>query len=222
MRLLILPAILFAVSGLAVWGFGDQLVVPDQFDDVVAWLRSHGDYAWAVGALVILADAVLPAPSTLTTFALGIIYGPLVGGAIGGSASVLAGLIGFGAARGLRHRGARWLIGEVQLARTRAFYERWGLFAVVLGRAIGGPAEWAVIFAGLSQMRVLPVFGALCLGGFGSSLVMAALGAMAVTRPLLAIAITLGLLAVVLFVTHGRGQAAAGTPDTGRPDRAEP
>ena len=211
MRLLIFPAVLLGLSSFLFWGLGDRLAFPGEFDEVVVWLRAQGDYAWAVGAGVILADAILPAPSTLTTFAMGIIYGPLLGGAIGGCASVLAGLLGFGATRLLGRRAAVWLVGEKDLARTQAFYERWGLYAVVFGRAIGGPVEWAVIFAGLSKLRFLPVLGALCLGGFGSSLVMAALGAMAVTQPLTAVAISGGLLAAVLVVAHWltRPRAAA-------------
>ncbi len=212
MRLLIFPAILFSLSSLIFWSFGDGLVLPDEFDEVVVWLRAQGEYAWAVGAGVILADAVLPAPSTLTTFALGIIYGPLLGGAIGGGAAVLAGLTGFGATRLLGRRGALWLVGEKDLARTQAFYERWGLYAVVFGRAIGGPAEWAVILAGLSNLRFLPVLGALCLGGFGSGFVMAALGAMAVTHPLAALAISVGLLAVMLLVAQGLKRPARKNP----------
>ncbi len=202
MRLLILPTLLLGFSSLFLWGLGDRLAFLDEFDAVVAWLRAQGGYAWAVGAGVILSDAVLPAPSTLTTFALGIIYGPLLGGAIGGLASVLAGVLGFGATRLLGRRGALWLLGERDLARTQAFYERWGLYAVVLGRAIGGPAEWAVILAGLSNLRFLPVLGALCLGGFGSGFVMAALGAMAVTHPLAAVAASAALLTAILLVGH--------------------
>ena len=203
MRLLILPAIVLSASCLGVWALGDRVSIPSEFDELVAWLRAQGDYAWAVGAGVILADAILPSPSTLTTFALGIIYGPLLGGAIGGCASVLAGWIGFGAARLLGERAATALVGRRQLARTRAFYDRFGLYAVVLGRAIGGPAEWAVILAGLSNLRTLPVLGALCLGGFGSSFVMATLGAMSVTEPFAALAVSVVLLSAILLVARG-------------------
>jgi uncharacterized membrane protein YdjX (TVP38/TMEM64 family) len=199
---LIFPALLFGLSALLVWIFGDDLVFPEEFDDVVVWLRSHGEYAWAVGAGLILADSLLPVPSTPAMFSMGIIYGPLIGGAVCGAASVVAGFVGFGATRLLGRRGALFLVGEKDLERTQAFYRRWGLYAVVFGRAIGGPAEWAVILAGLSKMAVLDVLGALCLGGFASGLVIATLGAMAVTQPLLAVALTLILLAVTLFVGH--------------------
>jgi membrane protein DedA with SNARE-associated domain len=110
--------------------------------------------------------------------------------------------MGFGATRLLGRRGALYLVGEKDLLRTEAFYERWGLYAVVFGRAVGGPAEWAVILAGLSRMPFLQVLGALCLGGFASGIVMAALGAMAVQQPVLAVGITVALLAAMLFAGH--------------------
>jgi uncharacterized membrane protein YdjX (TVP38/TMEM64 family) len=199
MRLLIFPILLFGFTALLGSILGDLLVLPESFDDVVVWLRSHGAYAWAIGGGVILADALLPVPSTPAMFSMGIIYGPLLGGAVCGTASVIAGLVGFGATRMLGRRGALYLVGEKDLGRTEAFYERWGLYAVVLGRAIGGPAEWAVILAGLSRMPFGKVLGALIVGGFVSGFVMASLGAVAVVQPLLAVAITLALLGAMLL-----------------------
>lgn len=199
MRLLIFPALLFGIAALLTWTLGDHLVFPESFDDVVVWLRGHGAYAWAVGGGVILADALLPVPSTPAMFSMGIIYGPLLGGLVCGTASVIAGLMGFGATRLLGRRAALYLVGEKDLQRTEAFYERWGLYAVVFGRAVGGPAEWAVILAGLSRMPFLHVLGALVLGGFVSGLVMAALGAAAVTQPLMAVAISSLLLGAMLI-----------------------
>lgn len=199
MRLLIFPALFFAFTALLGWTLGDHVVFPESFDDVVVWLRGQGSWAWAVGGGVILADALLPVPATPAMFSMGIIYGPLVGGVVCGTASVIAGLVGFGATRLLGRRGALYLVGEKDLARTEAFYERWGLYAVVIGRAIGGPAEWAVILAGLSRMPFGKVLGALLLGGFVSGLVMASLGAALVAQPLLAAAISVVVLGAMLL-----------------------
>jgi hypothetical protein len=51
MRLLIFPAILFSATALLVWAFGDRLVFPEEYDEVVAWLRDQGSYAWLVGGV---------------------------------------------------------------------------------------------------------------------------------------------------------------------------
>jgi uncharacterized membrane protein YdjX (TVP38/TMEM64 family) len=202
MRVLILPAAFFGVSAVLVWIFGERIVFPEDTDGVVTWLRSHHRHAWVVGSAVILGDALLPMPSAPAMYSMGIIYGSVIGGFIGGAASVIAGLIGFGATRALGRRGAIFLVGEKDLQRMEGFYERWGLYAVAFGRAVGGPAEWAVILAGLSRMPFLQVLGALCIGGFASGFVMAALGAMAVTQPLLATAITVGLLIAALYAAR--------------------
>lgn len=218
MRLLVFPAILFVISGAIYWLVGDRLDLPEESGEVVAWLRSQGDWAWAVGVAIILADAILPVPSTPAMFAMGIIYGPILGGIVCGSAAVLSGLLGFGATRMLGRRAVVALVGEADLARTEAFYERWGLYAVVFGRAVGGPAEWAVIFAGLSRMPVGRVLGALCLGGLVSGLVMASLGAMAVEQPALAVGLTILLLAGMLWVGRRATREVPDPPADGMAD----
>jgi hypothetical protein len=92
-RLLIFPATLFGIAGFLAWTFGDRLVFPEEFDEVVVWLRSHGEYAWAVGGSVILADALLPVPSTAAMFSMGIIYGPLLGGFVSGTVMAALGAV---------------------------------------------------------------------------------------------------------------------------------
>ena len=63
MRLLLFPIILFALGGTLAWVFADQLAMPEDYAELVTWLRAPGDYAWAVGLLLILGDALLPLPS---------------------------------------------------------------------------------------------------------------------------------------------------------------
>ena len=120
MRLLIVPAVWLASGAMLTWVLGDTLSLPSSFDEVVAWLRGHGAYAWAVAAAVIVADAFLPVPSTPALASLGIIYGWLAGGLVASGALMVAGLLGFGTTRALGQRGARLLIGEADLARTIA------------------------------------------------------------------------------------------------------
>ena len=202
MRLLLFPIILFALGGTLAWVFADQLAMPEDYAELVTWLRAQGDYAWAVGLLLILGDALLPVPSAPAMFAMGVIYGPLLGTLISGTAMVLASLIGYGSLKLLGRGAAVRIIGEADLERTERFYERWGMIAVIFGRAIGGPAEWAVIFAGLSNMPFRKVLGAISIGAYVASAVVASLGAMSVFEPVLALAISLAALAAIVLLSR--------------------
>ena len=202
MRLLLFPIILFALGGTLAWAFADQLAMPEDYAELDTWLRAQGDYAWAVGLLLILGDALLPVPSAPAMFAMGVIYGPLLGTLISGTAMVLASLIGYGSLKLLGRGAAVRIIGEADLERTERFYERWGMIAVIFGRAIGGPAEWAVIFAGLSNMPFRKVLGAISIGAYVASAVVASLGAMSVFEPALALAISLTALAAIVLLSR--------------------
>jgi uncharacterized membrane protein YdjX (TVP38/TMEM64 family) len=201
-RLLLFPIILFALGWTLAWAFADQLAMPEDYAELVTWLRAQGDYAWAVGLLLILGDALLPVPSAPAMFAMGVIYGPLLGTLISGTAMVLASLIGYGSLKLLGRGAAVRIIGEADLERTERFYERWGMIAVIFGRAIGGPAEWAVIFAGLSNMPFRKVLGAISIGAYVASAVVASLGAMSVFEPALALAISLTALAAIVLLSR--------------------
>jgi uncharacterized membrane protein YdjX (TVP38/TMEM64 family) len=201
-RLLFFPVTLLIIGSTLAYVFSDQLIFPEDYDAVVDWLRSHGDYAWAVGAAVILGDALLPLPSAPAMFAMGVIYGPLLGALISGTAMVFSGLIGYGAIVLLGRRGAEFIVGKDDLAHTERFYERWGTVAVIFGRAIGGFAEWAVIFAGLSKMPFTRVLAAICVGAYVASGVVATLGALSVFRPEIAIGISLAILGLIVLLSR--------------------
>ena len=62
-------------------------------------MRGFGGWAWAVGIGLIASDIALPIPSSAVMAALGIIYGPWIGGAISAGGSILAGLTGYGVCR---------------------------------------------------------------------------------------------------------------------------
>lgn len=45
MRLLFFPVTLLIIGSTLAYVFSDQLIFPEDYDAVVDWLRSHGDYA---------------------------------------------------------------------------------------------------------------------------------------------------------------------------------
>ncbi len=180
--------------------FGDHLDFPESVDELAVILRGYGDWAWAAGVALIVGDAVLPLPSDPTIFTLGLIYGPWQGALIGGSAATVGGLIGYGITRMLGERGARLIVGERDLERARVFYDRWGLYAVALGRALGGPAEYVVVLAGLSKMPFRSVLLAIATGAFSSALVMAILGSWWVAYPVASIVVATGVVCALVWV----------------------
>jgi|CoawatStandDraft_6_1074263.scaffolds.fasta_scaffold79920_1 membrane protein DedA with SNARE-associated domain len=84
---------------------------------------------------------------------------------IGGTAASIASLLGYFIARLLGERGAVFLVGKTDLERTRHFYERWGFACTAFGRAIGGPAEYLVVVAGLTRIPFRTVFLAIVMVG---------------------------------------------------------
>ena len=202
MRLLLIPLAFFLVSATAALVLGSRVEIPESFAEAVAWLRSFDRWAWAVAMAVIVGDFLLPLPSTPALVCLGIIYGPWLGGLLGGVATTSAGLLAFGTTRALGRRGALYLVGEQDLARAQRFYDRWGVYAVALGRALGGPLEWLVLIAGISGMPLLRASVALLVGGFSAAFVTAWLGDLAVDRPALAIALVLVLVLTLAWLAR--------------------
>ena len=129
------------------------------------------------------------------------LYGSIKGGLLGSLGTFIAGVIGFYIARLMGEKGALFLLGKNDLERANKFYEKWGFLAVALGRAIGGPAEYLVITAGLTNMSPFKVISAVFIGGVSSSFCMAYLGSQALDRPYLAVlgAVTMVLLLLTIF-----------------------
>jgi len=198
MRLLLIfigLALLFAIP-LAVFG--------ERFDRAFAqqggaeWLRGFGTWAWAVGIGLLVADLVLPIPATPVMSALGIIYGPVVGGLIGGAGSVLSGSIAYGLTRLLGRRAAVFLAGERDLQRAEAFFRRAGGWAVAVARPMPLLAEVIACLAGLARMRPGRFFLALACGSLPMGLIFATLGYAGSNRPLLALVLS-GLVPLLLW-----------------------
>jgi len=201
MRILLLPLIFISIGGLYFVFFGDIYPIPESPEDLLISLKSYKNQAWIVAICIIIGDVILPLPSDITIFTLGMLYGPLKGGALGSLATFIAGIIGFYIARLMGEKGALFLLGENDLAKANRFYEKWGFLAVALGRAIGGPAEYLVITAGLTKMKPVKVITAIFIGGVSSSFCMAYLGSQASGSPYLAVlaAVTLVVLLLAIF-----------------------
>src|SRR3990172_232903 len=96
--LLILVTVILALGApLLIWGERFEANLTDQ--GAAAWLESYGAYAWAIGIGLLIADLALPVPATAVMAALGIVYGPVLGGLVATLGSVASGLIGYALSR---------------------------------------------------------------------------------------------------------------------------
>ncbi|HEC71808.1 MAG TPA: hypothetical protein ENI28_08395, partial [Roseobacter sp.] len=91
-RLLLLVLVIAALSILPFLLWGDQIEADLSQKGAAEWMRGFGSSAWMVGLGLIVLDIVLPVPASAIMAALGIVYGPLIGGVVSAVGSIVAGL----------------------------------------------------------------------------------------------------------------------------------
>jgi uncharacterized membrane protein YdjX (TVP38/TMEM64 family) len=135
---------------LLLFGIVEALHVP-LLTDPSAILGRIGGFAAPLGVALLVADVVLPVPSSLVMVAHGALFGVTAGALLSLVGSLGAGLFGFGLGR----KGGRTierLVTPAEQARANALLERWGDLAVVATRAVPVLAETVAILAGASSM----------------------------------------------------------------------
>lgn len=119
--------------------------------DPTPWMKHGGVLTAGVGVGLLIADVVLPVPSSVVMVAHGALFGVVAGTLLSLLGSVGAALFGFAIGR----RGGRVLERIVTPAeRTRAddLLSRWGAPAIIVTRPVPLLAETVAIMAGASQM----------------------------------------------------------------------
>ena len=165
----------------------------------VSWLETFGHYAWVTGVGLLIADLVLPVPTTAVMTALGIVYGPWLGGLISALGSVASGLVGYGVGRFLGRPIVRRVVGAQALSEGDRLFADLGGWMVALSRWLPIVSEVVACMAGLSRLR-FPIFAAaLACGSVPLGFAFAAIGEAGADRPLL----TLALGAAAPFVLWG-------------------
>jgi uncharacterized membrane protein YdjX (TVP38/TMEM64 family) len=180
-------------------------------DGIAAWLAAYGQWAWAVGMLLLAADLLLPIPATAVMAALGFIYGPLWGGLIGTAGGVLGGSLGYGLCRAFGRPLALRLLGPRDLAQGERLFATAGGWLVVLSRWLPVFPEVIACMAGLSRMPALTFLMALLCGSAPLGFAFAAIGHAGVEHPVLAIALS-ALAPPLLWLVvqhHVRARGAA-------------
>jgi len=176
--------------------FGEQIEQVFSGDGVVAWMRGFGGLAWAAGIGLLVADLAIPVPTTAVMAALGMVYGPVWGGAIAGLGSILSGLVGYLLCRHLGRPFALWVTGEKGLAEGERIFEALGGWIVAMSRWLPVVSEVVACMAGLSRMP-FPVFlTALVCGSLPLGFLFSTIGHVGGETPIL----TLILSAVIPFL----------------------
>lgn len=197
-----------AIAGLAVAEVLDVAVLTDP--------RSHLDTAGLGAALLgvglLVADIVLPVPSSLVMLAHGALFGVVPGALLS-----LLGRTGNAAVGVAVGRGAGALFatrrGQAEAdRRADRMVERWGLSAVVVTRPVPVLAEATVVAAGAARLSPLAVVGAAAVGAVPEAVLYAMAGRAAASSATGAAVFLAGiaLAAAVAAVARRRSRRQAG------------
>lgn len=154
-------ALVFAVS---FYFFGEQAETVFSQERCIRWFANHKNAGWIFGMGLLVSDILLPVPATGIMAALGAVYGLVPGSCISFAGSMLAGLAGYGAARLPGKKAVRYLATDPEMERFKAFFDRYGGYAVILSRTVPILPETISILAGLSRMEFPRFLAALAAG----------------------------------------------------------
>ena len=195
-RLLLTFLAIAVLIALPFFIWGDRLEALFTGSGAVAQIKQYGSFAWAIAIVLLLSDLALPIPTTAIMSALGIIYGPLLGGAIAAAGSVISGLTGYALCRAFGRPLARFLSGGKALEDGERLFASAGGWIVVLSRWLPVVSEVMACMAGLARMPFALFIGALLCGSVPLGFVFAAIGHIGEDRPV----ITLGIATILPIV----------------------
>lgn len=133
--------------------------------DPTPWMQHGGVLAAALGVSLLVADVLLPVPSSLVMVAHGALFGVIVGTLLSLLGSMGAALFGFAIGR----RGGKLLerlVQPAERARANKMLASWGALAVVVTRPVPLLAETVAIMTGASPLG----WGRMALASFAGSL----------------------------------------------------
>lgn len=119
--------------------------------DPTPWLNHGGVLAATLGVGLLIADVLLPVPSSLVMVAHGALFGVLGGTLLSLAGSIGAAMFGFWIGR----RGGKLLerlVTPLERERADLLLKRWGTLAIIVTRPVPLLAETVAIMAGASPM----------------------------------------------------------------------
>jgi uncharacterized membrane protein YdjX (TVP38/TMEM64 family) len=192
-RLLALLVAAAVIVGAPFLLFGDALDVLLSQERLLAEFGEYRSFAWIVALLLLLSDVFLPIPNSAVMAAMGMLYGPLLGGVVSALGLLVSGLFGYGVCRLLGRPAALRLVGARDLDKGEAVFRRGGELAVIVSRPIPLLSEAIACLAGIVVMPLRPYALALSCGVAPYGFLVAGAGYYGRDLPIL----TLALAAVI-------------------------
>jgi uncharacterized membrane protein YdjX (TVP38/TMEM64 family) len=152
----------------AIFLIAEQLDLPI-LDDPYATIGAHGGSAAIAGVCLLIADVILPVPSSLIMIGNGALFGIVLGTLLSLMGSLGAGIAGYLLGHSSSSLAARLLRPE-ELAQARRLLAKYGMLAIILTRPIPLLAETTAIVAGMSEMKLWTVAVALVAGALPAAL----------------------------------------------------
>lgn len=184
-RFLIVFLFLVVTLALPFAFFGDTVEALFTGDKSVEMIRESGVLGPLLAIAMLIGDLVLPIPTTAIFAALGIVYGPWLGGSIASLGSFLSGVFGYTLCRRYGLPIAQALAGPESLQSGERLFQKAGGWLVAFSRWLPLMPEVVSCLAGLSRMPLKPFLLALLCGVIPVSFVFAAIGHTGASRPVL-------------------------------------
>jgi len=170
--------------------WGEQFEGALSLEGARAWMGRFGSGAGLAGIGLLVADILLPIPSTVVMSALGLTYGIWLGGLYAATGTTLAGLIAYALSRALGRPLARRLAGEEGLRAGEALFQGGGAWLVAGSRCLPILPEAIACLAGLHRMPFKTYAFALACGSLPTGFLFAAIGALGQDEPGWALALS--------------------------------
>ncbi len=164
-------------------------------------LQSSG-MSWLAGpaaSVLLVVDLALPIPSSVVMTLCGYLQGIFLGTLFNFLGTMGAALLGFAICRRFGQKGFQAVIGQQESLRVESFFQRYGVWAIVLSRSVPMLTEVISCLAGLSKMNPGRFAALSMLGSLPISLVYAWAGHMAQGS------VPLGWLVLVAFLLPAAG-----------------
>lgn len=141
---------------------------------------SSGGRVMAAAAIIglLVVDIVLPVPSSVVMTLSGAILGFWTGGIVSLTGAMLAAFIGFFGCRWGGRRVFARMVGEQDIEKVRAWFEDYGVVAIILSRPVPMLTEILSCLAGLSNVKPVTFTLAAVLGTVPVCLVFSWFGSM--------------------------------------------